>query len=325
MVAAALGPVNVAESANVGATVFGVVCVCLSLAFSSIGRAQADPINVFVSVLPQQYFAERVGGERVRVSVMVGPGQSPATYEPTPRQMAQLSQAAIYWRMGSPFEDVWMKRIMAANPRMQVIDVRDGIAVRQMEDLETVLASDADLERHEHGDHSGREAYRHHAGQRDPHIWLSPPRVMRVTAHFKQALVALDPKHHAEYEANYTRFTQELEQLHRDIKTLLATVTARRFMVFHPAWGYFADTYELRQIPIEIEGKAPGPRTLAELIALAKSEGIRVIFVQQQFSHRDAETVARAIDGRVVKVDPLALDYSANLRQIARTFAEAMQ
>jgi zinc transport system substrate-binding protein len=96
-------------------------------------------------------------------------------------------------------------------------------------------------------------------------------------------------------------------------------------MVFHPSWGYFADAYQLQQIAIEHEGKQPGARALSQLIEQAKQNQIKVVFVQPQFDQRQAEQIARAIDGKVMAVDPLAANYIDNLRQVAQQFSQALQ
>lgn len=282
--------------------------VLLLLALLGVARAAeppAAPIEVFVSILPQKYFVERVGGKHVAVSVMVGPGQSPETYEPTPSQLSRLSRAHLYFRTGVDFEDVWMKRIAAVNPGMRIIDLRHGIALRQVDRLWGAPAGQG--------------------GLADPHVWTSPPLVKIMAATIRDTLSDLDPAHRAEYQANYQAFARDLDRLDHDIRAMLAGARERHFMVFHPAWGYFADTYGLRQIPIETGGKEPGARTLAQTIEIGRQERVKVIFVQTQFSRRTAETIAQALGARVVAVDPLAEDYLNNLRQVARQFAEAMQ
>jgi len=271
------------------------------------GEPPAAPIEVFTSILPQKYFVERVGGKHVAVSVMVRPGQSPETYEPTPNQLSRLGGAHIYFRIGVEFEEVWMRRIAAANPGMRIIDMRSGISSREVERSEGVRAPAAQQ------------------GLADPHVWTSPPLVKIMAANIRDTLSHLDPAHRTEYGVNCEAFAADLDQLDHDIRVLLENVSTRNFMVFHPAWGYFADTYGLKQIPIEAGGKEPGARTLAHLIGVGKRERVKVIFVQTQFSRRAAETVAQAIGARVVAVDPLAQDYMNNLLRVARQFAEALQ
>lgn len=285
-------------------------CGMLLLALLGVARAAeppAAPIVVFVSILPQKYFVERVGGKHVAVSVMVGPGQSPETYEPTSNHLARLAKARVYFGIGVEFEEVWIKRIAAANPGMRIIDMRGGIPPRELERSEGTRAPAAQ------------------PGLADPHVWTSPPLVKIMAANIRDTLSRLDPAHRAAYGANYEAFAADLDRLDHDIRVLLENVSTRNFMVFHPAWGYFADTYGLKQIPIEAGGKEPGARTLAQVIDIGRRERVKVIFVQAQFSRRAAETIAQAIGARVVAVDPLAEDYMNNLRRVAREFAEAMQ
>jgi zinc transport system substrate-binding protein len=277
---------------------YGITALVLAAALSlSSSPSAAETMQVFVSVLPQKYFAERVGGERVSVSVMVGPGQSPATYEPTPKQMVLLDDALLYFRIGVPFERVWVDRIAEANPGMKVVDTGEQVTARRPDDREKI----------------------------DPHIWTSPLLADHIARTMKDAFAAADPGHRAEFERNYRLLAADLRQLDTDIRTLLGALERRSFMVFHPSWGYFADTYGLEQIAIEKYGTEPGARHLAEVIETARSENLRVIFVQEQFSRRNAEAVAKETGAKIVVVDPLAEDYIANLMSVAALFAEAMQ
>ncbi len=265
--------------------------------------SDAGKLQVFVSILPQKYFVERIGGEHVQVSVMVGPGQSPATYEPRPRQMAGLVSARLFYRIGVAFEEVWMERISAANPGMQLLDARDGLVLREMEPAG--------------GHHHDHDQLPQAKGHPDPHIWLSPIMVRAMAGRLRDTLIRLDPSNQASYRANYQAFADDLEALTREIKNRLADLKQRSFMVFHPSWGYFADEFGLRQIPIESEGKEPGARTLVRLIEQARTKDISVIFVQRQFSQAPARGLAEAIGARVVAIDPLAEDYLVNLRRVA--------
>ena len=280
---------------------------CLWLLTAPLASA-GEKVSVFVSILPQKYFVERIGAGQVAVSLLVGPGRSPETYEPTPQQMARLSRAQLFFRIGAPFEQAWMDRVRRNNPSLRIIDNRDGIALRELES-----AGDGDDADHGHKHFEGK----------DPHIWTSPPLVKQISAQIRDALVAAAPAYRDAFEANYARFAAELEALDREIQNRVAPLQQRSFMVFHPAWGYFADTYGLQQVPIEVAGKSPGPRALGHLIETARNEGIRVVFVQAQFSDRAARAVAQAIGGRVEAIDPLAYDFLANLRQVANLIAEA--
>lgn len=264
----------------------------------------APSLQVFVSIAPQKYFVERIGGSHVSVSVFVEPGRSPATYEPTPRQMTRLSHARLYFAIGVPFEEVWMSRIRNANPEMKIISLQEGIPLREIDRL---------------GKGGGEK------GRKDPHVWTSPPLVRLMAARIRDALAAEDPAHQADYEDNFKLFVADLVALDSHIRDRLSGLKGSAFMVYHPTWGYFTDTYGLRQIPIESGGKEPGARMLQKVIAVGRREGVKVIFVQEQFSTRTAKTVARSLGARVATVDPLAEDYLKNLRKVADIFADALR
>ncbi len=276
-----------------------------------VGTAvSAEPVSVTVTILPQKYLVQRLGGEYVRVSVLVGPGQSPETFEPLPRQMALLSRSALFYRIGVPFEDAWIDTIKSTNPQIVLLDARQGITLREMEP--------AGGHHHDY-DH-------HHAAERgDPHIWLDPANVRIMIGHLRDQLIALDPLHASVYRENHARLHQELLALEQEIRDLLEPLKGRRFMVFHPSWGYFADAFGLQQLPIESEGKEAGARTLKRLIEQARAEQIRVIFVQRQFSQSQAAALASDMGARLVSLDPLAESYMENLRQVAQAISEAYQ
>lgn len=278
--------------------------------------AGKSPLPVYVSILPQKFFVERIGGDRVAVSVMVGPGKSPATYEPTPRQMQKLADAQLYFSVKVPFEKIWLKRLQTNHPQMRIIDTLQGVQLLPMAT-------------HHHGEEeeAHREPEKAHSkreGLLDPHVWTSPPRVKIMAQWILKALVEELPEHEKELTANCDAFLKDLDGLTEDIRQKLEPVRNRRFLVFHPSWGYFADTFKLEQIAIETAGKEPGARSLAQVIEFAKERNIHVIFVQKQFSSAAARMVAEAIGGRIETVDPLAENYPENLRRVASIFAEVM-
>ncbi len=275
------------------------------------GHAQAGKkLAVFVSIPPQKYFLHQIGKQRVDIQVMVKPGASPATYEPKPRQMAAISRTHIYFAVGVPFEKTWLKKIAAANPDMQVVYTDHGIQKIPM------ATNHTESERHREKDHHG---------ELDPHIWLSPTLVMTQARTILNALVEIDPDHRAVYEANTKVFFSKLAALDDELKNIFAGKQGFQFMVFHPSWGYFARAYGLQQVPVEIEGKNPKPAQLKALIEHAKKKHINIIFVQPQFSSRSARLLAKEIGGQVIFADPLAPDWSGNLREVAQKFKVALR
>ncbi|MFH2098347.1 MAG: zinc ABC transporter substrate-binding protein [Pseudomonadota bacterium] len=281
--------------------------------FPLAASASGEALRVFVSIAPQEYFVKRVGGDRVAVTVMVPPGASPATYEPRPRQMAGLSTARLYLAVGVPFETAWLPRFASANPAMRVVRTEEGIGKVPM----------ARHHHEEEADHEGEGSGGH--GVLDPHVWTSPPLVKILAKNIASALALADPAGREAYGAGYRDFARDLDELDAEFKAIFSGAAHREFMVFHPAWGYFAQAYGLVQVPVEIEGKEPKPGQLADMIDEARHRGIRVIFVQPQNSRRAAQAVAKAVGARLVTADPLAADWMENIRKQAAAFARALE
>jgi zinc transport system substrate-binding protein len=295
------------------------------LTIPGIGFA-GEKISVFVSIAPQKYFVQKIGKQWVSVQVMVQPGANPATYEPKPRQMVDLSKTQVYFAIGVPFEDIWLDRIAAANPAMKVVRTDRDIARMAMVAHHHHDGKEKDHTADAHHVQSSRhpEKKRSHHGL-DPHIWLSPPLVKIQVRTILTTLQATDPLHRDAYEANYRRFIAEIDSLDVRLRQIFEGRRGLRFLVFHPAWGYFARAYGIEQVPIEIEGKTPKPAQLKALIDHAREAGIKVIFVQPQFSTKSAQLVAREIGGQVAFADPLAENWAADLEAVARSFEAALK
>ena len=238
-----------------------LVLVCLSLAACAQEQVDQGRIRVAVSILPQAEAVRRVGGEKVGVVVMIPPGANPATYELAPSQLRKLSKADMYVRVGENFifEKAWMNKIVGINPGMPVVDCSEGVEL---------LGA-------------------------DPHIWLSPKNAWRMARNVFRGLAQIDPDSRVYYEQNLKGYQQELDELGAEIAQVLAGLQNRKFMVYHPAWAYFARDYSLEQIAIEKEGKHPTPRGIARLIKLARQDGITTIFASPQFRTDNAELIAR--------------------------------
>lgn len=284
------------------------------MALCAMPALGGDKFQVTVSISPQKYFVEKIGGQLLDASVMVEPGVDPHVYDPRPQQMVALAKSKIYFAIGAPFEKAWLDRFSAANPTLSIVHTESGIKEIPMS------------EEHHHDSGKGqarsqeKAAHEDHLhGPMDPHIWLSPPLVMLQARNILNALLDLDPAHASVYEANYKRFILELVELDLELRKLLSTNDgSNEFMVFHPAWGYFAAAYGLVQIPIEIEGKEPKASDLKQLIEYAQKNRIRAIFVQPQFSNTSAKIIANAIGAQVVIADPMAQDWANNLREVGR-------
>ena len=259
-------------------------------------NVRADKLVVAVSILPQKYFVERIAKDKVKVVVLLPPGRSPEIFEPSVKQFQEIASAKIYFKVGHPkfpFEANWAKKIEQANKNMKVVSLADALEL-----------SDNNL---------------------DPHIWLAPSLVKKELDVLTKALTEQMPAQKEFFDKNKKLFIEDIDETIEQIKKIFAKTKLRKFMTFHPAFGYFAKEFGLEQIAIEKRGKNIDPRHLEQLIGKAKREGIKVIFVQKQFSRKEAREIAKEIDGEVSEIDPLAEDWLANLKKIAEAFANAMK
>jgi zinc transport system substrate-binding protein len=280
-------------------------------------------VRVVASILPIAYFVERVGGPDVEVSVLVGPGQDPHTFEPTPKLVTKLAEAQVLFEMGFPFEETLVKKIGSTFKNVQIVDLQQGIKLRAMTEEE----AEAEEAEHSHGHQHGQGEHReqsHEAGEMDQHSWLDPQLAKIQARTIADTLIRIDPGHKEQYEKNLKEFQADLDAVHEQLTRALAPVKGKSFFVFHPAYGYFGDAYGIKQIPVQLGGKEPTARQLARLIELAKEDGVKVIFVQPQFSKKSAEALAQAIGGAVVSLDDLAHDYLKNLQEMAFKLESAL-
>ncbi len=307
------------------------IALCFGAVFQGCSQPPApktqEKLDITVSILPQKYFVERIGGENVNVNVMVQPGDNPHTYEPKPQQLRSLSEAEAYLSIGVSFEKAWMDRIKAANPKMPIIDTTQGMKLLPM-----VAHHHHGEEGHEHHHHetdktdeTGNKGEEEMKENFDPHVWLSPQRVKIQAQTIYQTLVELAPENQAQYQAALDQFLADIDRLDADIRKNLAGIQQRKFMVFHPSWGYFADDYGLEMISIEVGGQEPSAAELAKLISQAKEEGIKVIFVQPEFSTKSAETIAQEINGEVIMINPLMSNWLEEMQRVSQKFAQALR
>ncbi len=284
-------------------TVLSALAVAAALVGCTATRAaeETEKLNVTVSILPEAYFVERIGGDQVNINVMVGPGESPHTYEPQPAQMEDLAVSRIYFSIGVEFEDAWLEKFAETNPDMKIIDASAAIQRIPM------TASEEE------------------EGELDPHVWLSPANVRIIAQNIEAALSEEDPANSDVYKANLDDFLQDIDALDGEISESLSTLTTRKFITFHPAWGYFARDYNLEQIAIEVGGNEPSASEMADLITTAQEDQIQIIFAQPEFSTKAAETIADEINGRVILVSPLAENWLENMKLITESLSSALK
>jgi zinc transport system substrate-binding protein len=290
----------------------GNVTACADTASET--ETTGETLTLVTTVPPMGWLAERVGGDNVDVVVMVEPGEDPHTYEPSPADMQGMGEADAYITVDLEFEEAWLPRFADINPDMVIVDAAEGI--------EKLAAEEAHAEDEHAEDEHAEDEHAH--GEEDAHVWTSPA-AMAVMGHtLADRLGALDPDNADTYKANARELDRDVAELDARVSAALASSESETFMVFHPAWGYFAREYGLEQVAIESGGQEPSAAELATLIDTARDEGIGVIFVQPSTSTRTAELIADEVGAEVVVVDPLAEDWLANMERVAETFREAL-
>ena len=275
---------------------FGLAMVS-AIVILSCGRGgevnQGEKIQVVVTIPPLADFVESVGKDKVDVTVMVPPGASPHTYEPTPSQLKKVSQAKMYVKVGSgvEFELTWMEKLVGVNQYMMVVNSSEGIEV---------------------------------VGN-DPHVWLSPANARIMVENICDGLVKVDRENEEYYVENKNQYLEELTQLDKYIRERLEGIVEKKFMVYHPSWGYLAREYGLEQIPIEHAGKEPTAKEIKDAVEMAKKDDIKVVFVSPQSTTKSAEVIAKEIGGEIVSIDPLVQSYIPNMRTVIEQLTEAMR
>ncbi len=261
-------------------------------------------VNAVVSILPQQTFLKAIGGDKVNIALMVKPGNSPHTYEPKPSQMKDIDKADIYFSIDVEFEKAWLPKFQNQNQNMTIINISNGI--------EKVEIAQHHHEEDEHNEKDGL----------DPHIWTSPNNVKVIAKNIFQNLVKIDKVNESYYRNNYNNFINHVEQTNKNIKNILVDIPANsKFMVLHPAWGYFAKDYRLTQIAIEANGKSPKPKQIIHIIEEAKEENVKAIFTAPEFSDKIAKQIANELGIKVIRVSPLNPNWSKSLQDLARAIA----
>lgn len=259
--------------------------------------------TILVSVPPYKHFVEQIAGDTVKVDTIVPAGASFHTFEPTPKQMLRASNSDIWFQIGESFEGRAAQAFKSFKPKMSFVDLRKGI--------DLIIVSD-----HGHGVDACC-----HVGSADLHIWLSPKQAKIQVKAITDALIATYPENKKLYEKNLDAYLKILNDLDNEIAKTLEPLKNRNFMVSHAAYAYYARDYNLKQIPIEYEGRDPTPKQLESTLKRARDANIKTIFVQEQYNKKAAQIVAKEIGAKIIIVDPYAEQYVQMMREVTRNIA----
>lgn len=256
---------------------------------------------IAVSIVPEKEWVEAVVGDFADVTVMIPSGKSPANYAPSPKELQLFSDASVYFAIGVPTEKVnILSKTKDINPNLKVVHLEQAAAEKYPE-------------------------RQFESGKRDQHIFISPKRIAVMVQEIEDTLSKEYPGQKEQFEKNAAAYIEKIEEADKEIKTILAEVEAKKFIAYHPAFGYFADDYGLEMIAIEKDGKEATPQRVQEIIDLAKTEDIHVIFYQAEIDSSQSKAIAEEIDGKTVQIAPLAPDSVENAKRMAQTFKNKME
>ncbi len=260
-----------------------IVNVVMVFLFSCSGTDEHSGKDVIaVSILPQKYFVNQIAGQDFDIHVMIPPGASPATFDPSPKDLTRIANAKAYFKIGHiGFEKGWDEKIKSVSKELTFYDLSGGVA----------FISGID-----HGDH-------HHGI--DPHIWMSVKNVKLISRNILNALQELNPSKKDIYNDNFLRFAHRLDSLDQWITGQLSNRDRDVFLIFHPALTYYARDYGLVQESLEFEGKQPTPMHFKKITKKAKQHGIQHVFIQKQFDIENAQVLANQINADIIEIDPL--------------------
>ncbi len=282
---------------------FTVAALLFSCNSKKSGNEDSGKEMVTVSILPQKTFVEKIGGDDFEVNVLIPPGASPAAYTLLPSQLKDIARSEVWFRIGYiGFEHSWKDKITQANKDMRVVDLSEGLDLIASKEVQ-------------HGDHVHVEGV-------DPHIWLSPSLVKKITWKITGVLSDLNPERSDFYNANYRQFVKEIDQLDIQIRNALREYKGETFITFHPSLSYYAREYGLVQYSLESGGKEPTPQHLARVVELARTENIDVIYIQSEFDREHARVFAEEIDGKIIEVWPLDPEWSENLMEMTNILTD---
>jgi zinc/manganese transport system substrate-binding protein len=302
-----------------------IVASLAALALSLPGHAQTGvPVRAVASFSILGDLVRQVGGDRVQVDVLVGPGADAHVFQPAPSHAKQVAQAQVVFANGLGFEG-WMQRLLDnAGYKGAKVVVSRGI--------KPLRSADPDP-----GHKAGKHGHHDH-GEADPHAWQSVPNVITYVANIAQGLCAADAAGCEAYQRNAEAYTGQLRALDAEIKASWATIPAaqRKLITSHDAFGYYAQAYGVKFLAaqgVSTESE-PSAKGVGQLVRQIRKENIKALFVENISDPRLIEQIGRetgVTPSGVLYSDSLtsaqgpAASYLALMRSNTRSLTQALQ
>lgn len=234
----------------------------------------AEPLQVVASFSILGDLVGLVGGDRVKVTTLVGPDADAHTFEPKPLDAKAILQSRLFVINGLNFEPWAQKLAKSANYKGQTLVASEGIKPRSMPPEKG----------HSHAD-------------TDPHAWQDPSNVVLYVKNIAKSLSSLDPEGASSYQKNTDAYIKELLALDQFVQAQMAEipVTKRQVITSHDAFGYFAKRYQIKFIaPQGINTDTePSAKEVAQLIRQIKRDHIKAVFVENMSNPKLLAQIAR--------------------------------
>ena len=262
-----------------------VLMVTAGTLFSCSSAKNDNANKITVSIEPLRYLTEQIVGDLFEVVTMVPKGSSPETYEPTARQMADLSESILYIKVGElGFERTWMPRLTSNAPHITVVNSSEGITS--------------------------------HIGD-DPHSWMSARNAIIMAHNIYEAVKRIDVKDSVLFRQRLDSLCSVIHATDKYIRQTTAQAHCKSFIIYHPALTYFASDYGLEQLALEEHGREPSAAELEQIISTARAKGVKTMFIQREFANRNVDIITNTIGARKVEINPLGYDWNKEMRRIA--------
>lgn len=281
-----------------------IVITLLLFLMGCKAREDSNENVIFVGITPYEFAVKSLVGDFYAVEALIKEGQNAHSFSPTPKQIHNLSKAKVYFSSGLEFEKALIPRIKKLNPQVKVVDLSNSVKKRFLDP----------------SSHGASCSEHNHDGD-DPHIWLSPSLFGKQVETIAIELIKSDSTLKESVEANLQNFKNANDSLMANLKKELEPLSGRTIYVYHPAFGYFTDEFNLTQKAIETGGKEPSAKELQRLVGEIKQHKVSVLFVQKQYSKKSAEVIAKEANCRVVGINPMPSNYFSDLQTLGTTIA----
>jgi zinc transport system substrate-binding protein len=263
------------------------------------GQGSDDRISVCASFYTMYDFAEKIGGDRIRLTNIIPVVTEPHHWEPSPKDILAIEKADVFIYNGAGMEP-WVEKVLGSirNEDIEVVETSKGI--------ELLKGEHSHDEENEDGEES-IEAEDHDSAEYDPHVWLDPLMAKKQMEAIKDALVRVDPANGDYYKKNFDDNAKKLDELDREYKEALSKYAKKDIVVGHKAFGYLCKAYGLRQNAVEGLNSEfePTPAKMAEIVRFIRDNDIKVIFTDGMSNSKVANTVAGEVGARILVLNPL--------------------